>query len=69
MAEKELRQKMLGSKKTERIIFAATPELKAAIEAVAKDQCVSASAFITSAVIAELAKHEDIVENQDSEPA
>lgn len=31
MAAKGFRQKMFASKKTERIIFTATPELKAAI--------------------------------------
>lgn len=69
MAAKEFRQKMLVSKKTERIIFAATPELKAAIEAVAKDQCISTSAVITNAVISELAKHEDVLETRTEKKA
>ena len=34
MDDHELRKHLLGSKKTERIIFAATPETKAALEAV-----------------------------------
>lgn len=69
MADKEFRQKMLANKKTERIIFAATPELKAAIEAVAKDQCISASAVITNAIISELAKQEEILEIQTEKKA
>ena len=62
MDDRELRQQLLGSKKTERIIFAATPELKAALEAVAKDRCVSVSALITQAVLNELAEDKDLIE-------
>lgn len=69
MAAREFRQKLLGNKKTERIIFAATPELKATIEAAAKDQCVTASSFITSAVISALAKCEDVVVSKEEESA
>lgn len=52
---------MLASKKTERIIFDATPELKTAIEAVAKDRCISVFAVITKSVISELTKHEGVM--------
>lgn len=62
MEDKELRKQLLGSKKTERIIFAATPELKAALETVADDKCVSVSALITQAVVNELAKSKDLLE-------
>ena len=54
MEEKELRQQLLGGRKTERIIFAATPETKAALEAVAKDRCMSVSALLTSLAVDEV---------------
>ena len=62
MEDKELRKQLLGSKKTERIIFAATPELKAALETVAGDRCVSVSALITTAVLNELAAEKELLE-------
>ena len=54
MDEKTLRQQLLNGKKTERIIFAVTPEMKAALAAVAKDQCVSVSALLTSLAVEEI---------------
>ena len=48
MDENELRKHVLGAKKTERIIFAATPELKEALETVAQEKCVSLSALLTA---------------------
>lgn len=48
MDENELRKHVLGAKKTERIIFAATPELKEALEMVAQEKCVSLSALLTA---------------------
>ena len=52
MDETELKQTLLNGKKTERIIFAVTPDLKKAVTAMAKQNCVSASAFI-AAMLAE----------------
>jgi hypothetical protein len=54
MEEKELRQQLLSGHKTERIIFAATPETKAALEVVAKDRCMSVSALLTSLAVDEV---------------
>jgi hypothetical protein len=61
MDEHELRRHLLGSKKTERIIFAATPETKTALETMAKDRCVSVSALITGLVIDEALRHPDLI--------
>ena len=61
MDDHELRKHLLGSKKTERIIFAATPETKAALEAIAKDKCVSVSALITSLGGDEALRHPELV--------
>lgn len=41
MDEKSLKQKLLNGKKTERVIFAVTPEMKEALAAVAKDRCIA----------------------------
>ncbi len=48
MDEIELKQTLLNGKKTERIIFAVTPNLKRAVTNMAKQDCVSTSAFIAS---------------------
>ena len=61
MDDHELRKHLLGSKKTERIIFAATPETKAALEAMATERCVSVSALITSLVVDEAVRNSEIV--------
>ena len=61
MDDHELRKHLLGSKKTERIIFAATPETKAALEVMAKEQCVSVSALITKLVVDEALRNADVV--------
>lgn len=59
MGDIEFRKTMLGGKKTERIIFAATPELKKAIEEAAAEQCISASAYISQAVVSKLSERPD----------
>ncbi|MDD5806848.1 MAG: hypothetical protein PUD02_05915 [Eggerthellales bacterium] len=65
MSDNELRKRLLQAKKTERIIFAATPELKQALEVVAQERCVSVSALITQAVLNELSKNRDLLEEVD----
>ena len=64
MNDHELRKHLLGSKKTERIIFAATPETKAALEAIARDKCVSVSALITGLVVDEALRNPELVEKE-----
>ncbi len=46
--EQECRQELLLGKKSERIIFAVTPELKKAVADMAARDCKTVSAFITS---------------------
>lgn len=60
MDEKELRQRLLNGKKTERIIFAVTPELKEVISAIAKDQCISVSGLLTTLAVKEINTSGDI---------
>ena len=45
--EKVLRKAVLNGKKSERIIFAVTPEMKDAVARIAEDKCMSVSAYIT----------------------
>ena len=60
MGEQELRKHVLGAKKTERIIFAATPRLKEALETIAQEKCVSLSALITSLAVDEVIANKDL---------
>lgn len=60
MDGKELRQRLLNGKKTERIIFAVTPELKEAISAVATDQCISVSGLLTTLAVNEINANGDV---------
>lgn len=64
MDERELRKRLLQTKKTERIIFAATPEMKVALEIVANENCMSVSALITQALVNELAQSGDLIATQ-----
>ena len=60
MDENELRTHVLGAKKTERIIFAATPELKEALETVAQEKCMSLSALLTALATDEVLANKDL---------
>lgn len=62
MGDNELLKRLCQAKKSECIIFAATPELKQALETVAREQCISVSAIITWALANELAKNKDLLE-------
>ena len=60
MDENELRKHVLGAKKTERIIFAATPELKEALETVAQEKCMSLSALLPALATDEVLANKDL---------
>ena len=60
MDENELKKHVLGAKKTERIIFAATPELKEALETVAQEKCMSLSALLTALATDEVLANKDL---------
>ena len=47
MNESELRKQILVGKKTERLVFAVSPEMKAAMELIAKKKSTSVSAMLT----------------------
>lgn len=61
MDEKSLKQKLLNGKKTERVIFAVTPEMKEALAAVAKDRCMSVSGLLTALAVEEINRSKDVV--------
>lgn len=65
MDEQELRKHVLGAKKTERIIFAATPEMKEALETIAQEKCVSLSALLTSLAIEEVLDNKELLDGEE----
>ena len=48
MDENELKKRVLNGKKTERLVFAVSTEMKQAIETIAKEKCMSVSALLIS---------------------
>lgn len=60
MDEQDLRKHVLGAKKTERIIFAATPEMKSALERIAHERCTSVSALLTSLALDEVIANKEL---------
>ena len=58
--DKSLRQTLLNGKKTERIIFAVTPEMKKVLAAIAEDQCTSVSGLLTSLAMGEISTKNDV---------
>ena len=54
MNKTELRQQMLNSKKTERIIIAVSPDLKSAVSNLANERCISMSTLISSTLADEV---------------
>lgn len=64
MGEQELRKHVIGAKKTERIIFAVPPELKEALETIAREKCVILSALITSLAIDEVIANKELFDGK-----
>lgn len=60
MNDQELKKRVLGAKKTERIIFAATPEMKEALEIVAAEKCTTVSALLTSLAVNEVLANKEL---------
>ena len=48
--EQDMRKTLLNAKRSERIIFAVSPELKEAAAAQAEERCVSLSAYINTLI-------------------
>lgn len=60
MDENELRKHVLVGKKTERLVFAATPEMKAAMERIAEARGTSVSAMLTQLATDEVLANKEI---------
>lgn len=65
MDDQELRKHVLSSKKTERVIFAATPEMKEALETIASEKCTTVSALLTSLAVDEILANKELFEGSD----
>ena len=61
MEDSELRKRLLNGKKTERINFAVTPELKEAAAKLAEERCTTVSSLIVSLLVDESLKNKDLV--------
>lgn len=59
--EKVLRKTVLNGKKSERIIFAVTPEMKETVAQIAEEKCVSVSAYITQVLAADIIANMDLL--------
>ena len=62
MDESELRKKVLAGKKTERVVFAASEEMKASLEIIAEEKCMSLSALMTSLAMEEILANKELFE-------
>ncbi len=63
--EKVLRKTVLNGKKSERIIFAVTPEMKDAVTQIAEEKCVSVSAYITQVLAADIVANMGLLRGVD----
>ena len=59
MNENELKKALLNGKKSERIIFAVTPEMKQAVGKLAEEKCTNVSALLVSLLADELLENQD----------
>lgn len=66
MDENELRKHVLGSKKTERLVFAVTPEMKTAVERIAEEKCVSVSSLLTTLALDEVMANKELFKEVDA---
>ena len=62
MKDSELRKALLNGRKTERINFAVTPELKAAAARIAEERCTTVSSLIVNLLVEESLRNKDVTE-------
>ena len=65
MDGKELKKHLLSGKKSERVVFAVTPEMKTALERIAEEKCTNVSAMLTQLTIEEVLANKDIFQEVD----
>ncbi len=64
LRKNDLRKQVLVGKKTERIVFAVTPEMKAAIERIADSKGTSVSAMLTQLATDEVLANMNLFEER-----
>lgn len=62
MDESQLRKKVLAGRKTERVVLAASKEMKASLEKIAEEKCMSLSALMTSLATEEILANKELFE-------
>ncbi len=62
--EQDTRMAMLNGGKTERIIFAVTPEIKKMVTALARRRCQSVSAYISSLIVDDVVKNREVLDDE-----
>lgn len=60
MDENELRKYVLVGKKTERLVFAVTPEMKSVMERIAEEKGTSVSAMLTQLATDEVLANKEV---------
>lgn len=53
---------MLAGRKTERVVFAASKEMKTSLEKIAEEKCISLSALMTSLATEEILANKELFE-------
>ncbi len=59
--EQDLRKAMLNGGKSERIIFAVTPQLKEAAQLMSTERCMSMSAYISSLIVEDVLNKKEVL--------
>lgn len=65
MDDSRLRKLVLSGRKTQRVVFAASDEMKAALERIAREKCVSLSALMTELATREILDNANLFEEVD----
>ena len=66
MNENDLKKFVLGGKKTERLVFAVSKEMKQAIELIAKEKCTSVSGLLIGLASQEVLANKELFEAEGS---
>ena len=65
MDENELRKQVLVGKKTERLVFAVTPEMKSAMERIADEKDTSISSLLTQLATDEILANKELYKESE----
>ena len=65
MDENELRKQVLVGKKTERLVFAVTPEMKSAMERIADEKDTSISSLLTQLATDEILANKELFKESE----